>query len=86
MRAWRTGRIELVVSRALLDELSGVLARPKFAGATREGRAIDFVGALRGGAMMVKDPPDTEAITRDPKDDYLVRLARSSAGTVLSHV
>lgn len=85
VRAWRTGRVELVVSIALLDELSDVLARPKFARATREGRALDFVGALRVGAstVIVSDPSGTEAITRDPKDDYLVRLARSSAATAL---
>lgn len=84
VRAWRAGRIELVVSRGVLEELSGVLARPKFASAAREGRAIDFVEALRVGASLVNDPPPAaEAITRDPKDDYLVRLARSSAATVL---
>ena len=84
VRAWRAGRIELVVSRGLLEELSGVLARPKFASAAREGRAIDFVEALRVGASLVNDPPAAiEPITRDPKDHYLVWLARSSAATAL---
>lgn len=83
VRAWRAGRIELVVSRVLLDELADVLARPKFASAAREGRAIDFVGALRVGASLVNDPPGVEPITRDPKDDYLVRLARSATATAL---
>jgi predicted nucleic acid-binding protein len=83
VRAWRTGRIELVVSPWLLGELADVLARPKFASATRGGRGSDFVGALRVGASVLNDPPGTDAITRDPKDDYLVRLARSSAGTAL---
>jgi putative PIN family toxin of toxin-antitoxin system len=71
------------VSPALLDDLADVLARPKFASPTREGRAIDFVGALRVGASLVSDPHGTDAITRDPKDDYLVRLARSAAATAL---
>jgi putative PIN family toxin of toxin-antitoxin system len=79
VRAWRAGRIEVVVSPTLLDELSGVLARPKFASAEREARAVDFVGALRTGATMVEDAPGTEAITRDPKDDYLARLARHAS-------
>jgi putative PIN family toxin of toxin-antitoxin system len=78
VRAWRSGKVELIVSQLLLDELSGVLARPKFARAARDGRAVDFVGALRAGATMVEDPPGEEDITRDPKDDYLVRIARSS--------
>lgn len=49
----------------------------------REGRAADFVGALRVGATLVEDVSGTEAITRDPKDDYLVRLARASAAVAL---
>lgn len=84
LRAWRTGQIELVVSPALLDELTEVLARPKFARATRDGRATDFAAALRAGASIVNDPAGTDAITRDPKDDYLVRLARSSAAALVS--
>lgn len=83
VRAWRAGRVELIVSDALLDELSGVLARPKFAHASRDGRAAEFVEALRLGTTVVDDPPGGEPITRDPKDDYLVRLARSSPGAAL---
>jgi putative PIN family toxin of toxin-antitoxin system len=83
VRAWRAGRIELVVSPALLQELAGVLARPKFAAAAREGRASDFVAALRAGATMLEDPPGEDAITRDPDDDYLVRLVRESGAAAL---
>jgi putative PIN family toxin of toxin-antitoxin system len=83
VRAWRSGKVELIVSQLLLDELSGVLARPKFAHAAREGRAVDFVQALRAGATLVEDPPGEEEITRDPKDDYLVRLARSTDASAL---
>lgn len=57
VRAWRSGQVELVVSPALLGELSGVLARPKFACASRAGRGEDFVEALRVGATIVEDPP-----------------------------
>lgn len=83
VRAWRAGQIELVVSPALLDELSDVLGRPKFAHATRDGRAVDFVNALRRRGRTVSDPPATDPITRDPKDDYLVRLARAATPTAL---
>ncbi len=67
----------------LLDELADVLARPKFASATRSRRAGEFVEALRLGSTMVEDPPAAGAITRDADDDYLVRLARASAASVL---
>lgn len=80
MRAWRTGRIELVVSETLLGELADVLARPKFAPVARDRRAVDFVVALRAGATLLSDPPAVvEPITRDHKDDYLVQFARSVA-------
>lgn len=79
IRSWRSGRIELVVSPALLAELSGVLVRPKFAQAARDGRAVDYVEALRIGATIVDDPAAETLITRDPKDDYLVRLTWASA-------
>lgn len=47
------------------------------------GRDTDFVEALRAGATLAQDPSGTEPITRDPKDDYLVRLARASGADVL---
>ncbi|MGH2872050.1 MAG: putative toxin-antitoxin system toxin component, PIN family [Solirubrobacteraceae bacterium] len=80
VRAWRAGRIELVVSETLLGELADVLARPKFAHVARDRRAVDFVAALRAGTTFLSDPPEgDEPITRDRKDDYLVQLARSVA-------
>jgi predicted nucleic acid-binding protein len=66
IRAWRSGQIEIVISTALLTELSGVLARPKFAEAARDGRAVDYVEALRIGATIVEDPAVGTPITRDP--------------------
>jgi len=45
--------------------------------------AYIVVGAAALAPACVSDPSGTEAITRDPKDDYLVRLARSSAATAL---
>lgn len=83
VRAWRSGEVEFVVSEGLLAELAGVLARPKFAAASRGGRDIDFVGAIRAGSTLTADVPGSEPITRDPKDDYLVRLARATHAAVL---
>jgi putative PIN family toxin of toxin-antitoxin system len=83
VRSWRADGYELIVSPALLAELASVLARPRFAQAARGGRADDFVDALRLGGTLVADPPGAEPITRDPKDDYLVRLARAANAGVL---
>jgi putative PIN family toxin of toxin-antitoxin system len=83
VRAWRAEGYELIVSPALLAELAAVLARPRFAQTARGGRADDFIEALRRGGTLVADPPGGEPITRDPKDDYLVRLARAAGASVL---
>jgi uncharacterized protein len=83
VRAWRADGYELIVLPALLTELAAVLARPRFAQTARGGRADDFVEALRLGGTLVADPPGGQPITRDPKDDYLVRLARAADASVL---
>lgn len=78
LSAWTDGRLELVVSPGLLVELTGVLERPKF----RRWMTIDetrgFVEALRVAAVVIHDPPVLAGVTPDPKDDYLVALARAA--------
>jgi hypothetical protein len=58
-------------------------ARPQFAQAARDGRAVDYVEALRIGATIVDDPAAETSITRDPKDDYLVRPPWASGASML---
>lgn len=72
------GRFQLVVSPTLLDELVGVLERPKFRRWLTVEEAHAFVDALRTGASLLDDPPATPGVTPDPKDDYLVALARAA--------
>lgn len=74
--AARAGRYQLVVSPMLLDELSAVLARPKFRRYLSVKDAVVFVDAIRELAEVVDDPPEgDEPITDDPDDDFLVVLA-----------
>lgn len=72
---WREGRFDLVVSPQLLDELEGVLLRPKFAGIVDEDDARAYVDALAGEGVLVRDPPNPAPVTRDTADDYVVALA-----------
>ncbi len=83
VRAWRRAGSSWWFPPALLAELTGVLARPKFARAARERRAEDFVDALRMAATLFADAPPGGPITRDPKDDYLIRLVRTAGADVL---
>lgn len=75
---WAEAAIELVVSPALLDELSDVIFRPKFSGIIRPAAGRMLLEELRVRALFVDDPPATPAVTSDPDDDYLVALARSA--------
>ena len=70
----------MVVSEELLGELARVLLRPKFRRYTTEEEVGEYVRLLRRMATLEPEPgtPPQKALTPDPKDDYLVVLARSS--------
>jgi putative PIN family toxin of toxin-antitoxin system len=81
--AVRDEQVELVVSPKLLGELSSVLVREKFRRWVSVDEARDYVEGLARLALTVADPPSGEPITRDPKDDYLVRLAQGTGSYFL---
>lgn len=83
IRAWQRGLFELVVSAHLLDELTLTLLRPKFRRWITEDDAIAFVEILRLSAIVVDDPGVVEPVSRDPRDDYLIALARAAGAHVL---
>ena len=78
--AWFEGRFEMVLSEELLNELARVLLRPKFRRYITEEEVGEYVRLLRRTVILEPEPvaPPQEALTPDPKDDYLVVLARSS--------
>lgn len=67
----------MLVSPRLLDELSDVLARPKFRRWLTDDDATVFVGSIRILADVRPDPASAPSITRDPNDDYIVALSRA---------
>lgn len=73
--AWRDQRFTLVVSPLLLEQLAGVLARPKFERWSSDGRAAAYVAGFAARCEHRPDPPVAEPSVRDPDDDYLVALA-----------
>ena len=75
---WRGGLYEIVVSPCLLGELERVLARPKFRKYVSGEEASAYVETLRREAAPSPDPPPQPGLTPDPKDDYLVALARAT--------
>lgn len=83
--AWRDGRFTMVASPELLAELADVLARPKIAHWADGGRGAAYAGGFAATAEVHADPPAAPA-TRDPKDDYIIALARVSGAKVVVSV
>jgi putative PIN family toxin of toxin-antitoxin system len=83
VRRWVSGEIELVVSAALLEELLDVLMRRKLRKYVSAGDAVAFVELLRLTATLKPDPEVEPGLTPDPKDDYLVALARATGAACI---
>ena len=65
----------MVVSPRLLAELTGVLLRDRFRRYVTAAEVRELVANLAAVAIVIRDPPDPVAVTRDPEDDYFVALA-----------
>jgi putative PIN family toxin of toxin-antitoxin system len=76
-------RFELVVSPRLLAELTGVLLRDRFRRYANPDEVRELAADLAAVAIVLRDPPDPVAITRDPNDDYLVALAVAAQADAL---
>ena len=75
---WLGGEFELVVCPHLLEELEGVLRRPKFHDLVTRDAVEEFVDVIRRGAITVENPVIAEVVTRHPGDGYLVALAQAA--------
>ncbi len=75
------GRFVLVVSPKLRAELDDVLSRPKVA-ARLDSEALEHLREVIAAAPVTPDPPSV-AVSRDPKDDYLIALAQRSEAACL---
>ena len=73
----RTGSFEVILCPELLAEVTEVLTeRPRLRRWIDLEAAEQFVRTVRTVADLVPDPEQTEVMTRDRDDDYLVALAR----------
>ncbi|MGH8991999.1 MAG: putative toxin-antitoxin system toxin component, PIN family [Acidimicrobiia bacterium] len=81
VEAARVGRFVLVASPKLLAELDDALSRPKIA--TRlDPDGLQRLREVMAAAPVSGDPPAL-AVSRDPKDDYLIALAQHSGAACL---
>lgn len=81
----RSNAAEMVISTALLEEFSRVIARPKFAAmlqrTTRTPERI--LGELRTLADIVAAPNLPQPVCRDPKDDIVLACALAAKANLL---
>lgn len=76
LQAVQRGDVTILVSPTYLAELHDVLHRPKFQRWFPIAVASRTVVEIRRAGQAYSDPPAAASVTRDPSDDYLVRLAR----------
>ena len=81
--AIRAGRIRPVVCPHLVDELAGVLRRPKFRRFLTIDEGDQAVELLARVAEHHDDPRDVPRRSRDPNDDYLLALTVDTEAAAL---
>jgi putative PIN family toxin of toxin-antitoxin system len=81
----RDGTADLALSPALIDELTDVLARPKFAAIlARTSRPPERILAeLRALVDIVAAPPLPRPICRDPDDDAVLACALAARASLI---
>jgi len=79
-----TGRIELITSPHLLQEIAMVLARPRLRKYLSTQEAHRYITDLAAQTNLTADPPGPHpALCRDPHDDYLLALAATTSAELL---
>lgn len=78
------GTLVPVVTQHLVDEVVDVLGRPKLAKYVKPGAGAAFEDQMRRLGEWHADVVDPPGATRDPKDDYLVALARRALAEAIT--
>lgn len=76
MRRWADGGFEVVSCAAHVSEVAEVLLRPHLAERVQPDRRNRLIGFLVNRSRFVPDRSAEGLVPDDPKDDYLVRMAR----------
>jgi putative PIN family toxin of toxin-antitoxin system len=78
------GTLVPVVTQHLVDEVVDVLGRPKLSKYVKPGAGAVFEEQMHLLGQWHADIDDPPAVTRDPKDDYLVALARAAGADAIT--
>jgi len=71
---WKTGRLTIGLSPAIIDEYNEVLGRLGLAGEPELKEILDLL-ASGAGIMFTADPPDLRVVKDDPDDDKFLACA-----------
>lgn len=78
------GRVELITSPLLLQEIAMVLARPRLQKYLSNQEALRFITDLAAQTSLLADPSGPHpAVCRDSRDDYLVALATATGAEAI---
>jgi putative PIN family toxin of toxin-antitoxin system len=78
-----SGVLIAVASPKLIEELAGVLRRPKFRRYLDAEATEDFLAEFAALSDPHPDPADAPAVSPDAKDDYLIALAQAAQADAL---
>lgn len=76
-------RCEAILCPELLGEVTDTLRKPYFRERVSEEELAEIVAGIADAATVRKDPKEVKAILRDPKDDYLLALAREAGAEAI---
>jgi len=82
LQAWRDQRIHLAACQETLEELAGVLARPRLQKYFTRPDAQELLSLLRRRGIWTELQTHVQ-LCRDPKDDLLLNLAISASACYL---
>lgn len=77
IKAWRDGKIEIVISPEILREIREVLFRPKIRALSHwsDKEIEEFIDGLNKSGIVVEDKPGFKVIKEDPEDDKFIASA-----------
>lgn len=81
---WIKGGFDLIVSPKLLAELERVLEYPKIRKRVEAEDARELIELLALWAIVADDPDASSVHHTDPKDDYLIALARAEGAILVT--
>jgi uncharacterized protein len=83
LEGWQSGAYQVIVCQRLLDELTDVASRSKFAPRISFADIETLISTLRSNAVIVDGPWPEVTRSPDPKDNYLLALAEKSGAAFL---